>query len=59
MRYALAAAGPAIAQTGANASFSFREIPCRYYANPKSYPTSDIVELMPQIGAGVDERRQP
>ncbi|MGU3662194.1 hypothetical protein [Methylobacterium fujisawaense] len=59
MRYALvavalaAAAGPAVAQTGADASFGFREIPCRYYANPKSDPTGDIVDLMPQIWEGV------
>lgn len=59
MRYALAAValaaavGPAMAQTGADAVLGFREIPCRYYANPKSDPTGDIVDLMPQIWEGV------
>ena len=59
MRYALAvvalvtAAGPAVAQGSPDAAFGFREIPCRYYANPKSDPTGDIVELMPQIWEGV------
>ncbi|MGE8128968.1 hypothetical protein ACQKQD_18505 [Methylobacterium sp. NPDC080182] len=59
MRYALAAVafiaatGQGMAQGSADASFGFREIPCRYYANPKSDPTGDIVDLMPQIWEGV------
>ena len=59
MRYAfaavvfLAAAAPAAAQQQSEATFGFREIPCRYYANPKSDPTGDIVDLMPQIWEGV------
>ena len=57
MRYALAALAlaisPAAAQGSPDATFGFREIPCRYYANPKSDPTGDIVDLMPQIWEGV------
>lgn len=59
MRSALAAAvlvalaGSASAQQAPDAAFGFREIPCRYYANPKSDPTGDIVDLMPQIWEGV------
>ena len=58
MRYAIALSlllcSPVAAQQSPEEAFNgFREIPCRTYVNPKTDPTGDIVDLMPEIRTSI------
>lgn len=45
---------PVAAQEVTAATFNgYRQIPCKVYVNPKSDPTGDIVDILPEIRSSV------